>query len=73
MSLHRTSLTRHAASMRDADPDGVRRFARQKWHEDGTIILRPEDVARLDWQDRELVHAIMAKLHGPRATKGSTA
>ena len=72
MTITRTSLTRHAHAMRDPDPQGPRRLAKQKWHADGTIILLAEDVARLDWQDRELVRAVAAKQYGPRATKGST-
>lgn len=72
MTIRRTSLTAYAASMREPDPDGPRQLARRKWHEDGTIILLAEDVARLDWQDRELVRAVAAKQYGPRATKGST-
>ncbi|MBP6554636.1 MAG: hypothetical protein KA233_03050 [Novosphingobium sp.] len=63
-----TSLTRHAASMRDPDPDGPRRLAARKWHEDGAIVLLPESIERLDWQDRELVRAVATKIYGPRGT-----
>lgn len=63
-----TSLTRHAASMRDPDPDGARRLAARKWHEDGAIVLLPESIERLDWQDRELVRAVATKIYGPRGT-----
>lgn len=65
----RTSLTRYAPAMRDPDPDGPKRMAARKWHEDGTIILLPESIARLDWQDRELVEAITAKIYGLRGSK----
>ena len=64
--IRTTSLTKYAASMRDPDPDGAHRLAARKWHEDGSIILLPESIARLDWQDRELVNAIAAKIYGPR-------
>lgn len=61
-----TSLTRHAASMRDPDPDGARLLAARKWHEDGSVVLLPAQIATLDWQDRELVRAVAAKIYGPR-------
>lgn len=62
----RTSLTRYAPMMRDPDPDGARRMAARKFHEDGTVILLPDSIARLNWQDRELVKAIAEKLYGKR-------
>lgn len=66
MSLNRTSLTRYAPSMRDPDPKGAHKLAARQWHETGAIVLLPESIDRLDWQDRELVRAIAAKLYGPR-------
>lgn len=66
MSLNRISLTRHAAGMRDPDPNGARRMAARKWHDDGTIILMPDSIARLPWQDRELVQRIAGKIYGER-------
>ena len=62
----RTSLTPYAASMRDPDPAGAHRIAKQRWHEKGDIVLFAEDIDRLDWQDRELVKAIAAKRYGSR-------
>lgn len=62
----RTSLTRYAHMMRDEDPNGPKRMAARKWHEDGSVILLPDSIERLDWQDRELVRAIATKLYGPR-------
>ena len=62
----RTSLTPYAAYMRDPDPNGARRMAARKWHEDGTIILLPDSIERLSWQERELVKALGAKLYGQR-------
>ena len=61
-----TSLTRHAASMRDPDPDGALHLAARKWREDGSIVLLAESIERLDWQDRELVRAVATKIYGPR-------
>lgn len=69
MSLNRTSLTRYAATMRDPDPKGAHKLAARQWHEAGAIVLLPESIERLDWQDRELVRAIAAKLYGPREGK----
>ena len=62
----RTSLTPYAGSMRDPDPDGPHRLAAEMWHRDGSLVVRAESKARLDWQDRELLNAIGAKLYGPR-------
>ena len=62
----RTSLTPYAHLMRDEDPTGARRMAARKWHEDGTIIFLPDSIARLPWEDRELVLKIASKLYGER-------
>ena len=64
--MSRSSLTKYAPLMRDPDPDGARRMAARKWHEDGSIILLPESVERLPWQDRQIVQGIAAKLYGQR-------
>ena len=62
-----SSLTRYAPKMRDADPCGAHRLAKQQWHNTGAIVLLPDQIARLPWQDRELVQRIAAKQYGPRA------
>lgn len=62
----RTSLTPYAPAMRDPDPAGAMRLAARKWHDDGTIVLLPASIDRLDWQDRELVRSIAARIYGPR-------
>jgi hypothetical protein len=64
----RTSLTRYAPLMRDVDESGPHRLAARKWHEDGSIVLLPESIERLDWQDRELVRGIAARIYGQRET-----
>lgn len=64
--IHRTSLTRYAASMRDPDPDGARRLAKELWHRDGSIVLMADQINRMSWQDRELVRALAARLYGER-------
>jgi hypothetical protein len=61
-----SSLTRYAPRMRDADPNGAHRIAKRQWHESGAIVLLPDQIARLPWQDRELVQRIAAKQYGPR-------
>jgi len=62
----RTSLTPHAASMRDPDPEGAHRLAAEMWHRDGSIVIRAESKARMNWQDRELLDAIGTRIYGPR-------
>ncbi len=64
--LRRTSLTPYAATMRDPDPDGARKLAARQWHQDGTIVLLPDSIRRLNTMDRDLVEAIAAKHYGPR-------
>lgn len=64
--IRRTSLTPYARQMQDPDQNGARRMAARKWHEDGTVILLPESIARLDTMDREFVNAVAAKLYGKR-------
>lgn len=62
----RTSLTPYAHLMRDEEEGGARRMAARKWHEDGTIILLPDSIERLPWQDRELVQSVAARVYGER-------
>lgn len=66
MSINRTSLTPYARLMQDPDENGARRMAARKWHEDGTVILMPESMRRLPWQDRDLIEKIVAKIYGER-------
>ena len=66
MTLRRTSLTAYAPAMREADPRGAHGLARREWHNTGAVVLLPDQIARLDWQDRELVRAVAAKIYGPR-------
>lgn len=64
--INRTSLTPYARQMQDPDENGARRMAARKWHEDGTVILMPDSIQRLAWQDRELIEKIVAKIYGER-------
>jgi hypothetical protein len=64
--INRTSLTPYAESMQDPDPKGARRLAAQQWRIDGTIVLLPDSIKRLDPLDRDLVRAIATKIYGPR-------
>ncbi|WP_260927401.1 hypothetical protein [Novosphingobium sp. 9] len=60
----RTSLTRYAPQMRDADPQGPRRAAKEAWLRHGIVVIQPGDVSGMD---RELVEAIARRLHGARS------
>jgi hypothetical protein len=64
--VSRTSLTRYAPLMRETDPNGAHRIAKQQWHDIGAIVLLPDQIKRLAWQDRDLLNGIAAKLYGPR-------
>ena len=64
--MSRSSLTRYAPLMREPDPNGAHRLAKRQYHETGAITFLPDQIARLPWQDRELVNGIAAKLYGPR-------
>jgi hypothetical protein len=61
-----TSLTRYAPSMRDADPCGAHRLAKRQWHEQGAVTLLPDQIAKMSWQDRELLLALAARHYGKR-------
>lgn len=65
----RTSLTPYAAQMRDPDENRAHKLAARLWHDEGAIIIRAPSIARLDWQDRELLTALATKLYGKRETK----
>lgn len=67
--MSRTSLTRYAPLMRDEDPTAPHRMAAAAWHQTGMVVLTPESIKRLPWQDRELVEGIAAKLYGKREAK----
>lgn len=64
--MSRTSLTRYAPLMREPDPNGAHRLAKRQFHETGAITFLPDQLARMPWQDRELVTRIAAKHYGPR-------
>jgi hypothetical protein len=61
-----TSLTRYAPAMRDADPCGAHRLAKRHWHETGAVTFLPDQIAKMGWQDRELLNAIATRLYGKR-------
>ena len=64
--MSRTSLTRYAPIMREPDPCGAHRLAKRQFHETGAITFLPDQLARMPWQDRELVERIATKHYGPR-------
>jgi len=71
--VSRTSLTRYAPLMRETDPNGAHRIAKRQWHDTGAIVLLPDQIKRLAWQDRDLLNGIAAKLYGPRQEKKTDA
>lgn len=69
--MNRNFLTPYAPLMRDVDEAGARKFAAKLWHENGMVIFLPDSIERMDWQDKELVRALAAKLYGQRKDDGS--
>lgn len=67
--MNRTSLTKYANTFHDPDEEGAKKLAARKWHEDGSIVLLPASIQRLDPLDQDLVNAIAAKLYGKREAK----
>lgn len=64
--MSRGSLTRYAPLMREPDPCGAHRLAKRQYHQTGAITFLPDQLARMPWEDRELVNRIAAKHYGPR-------
>jgi hypothetical protein len=64
--MSRSSLTRYAPLMRDPDPNGAHRLAKRQFHETGAITFLPDQLARMPWQDREIVNRLASKEYGPR-------
>ena len=62
----RTSLTPFAASMRDPDPGGARKFAAKAWRDLGTAAFTAEQLRGMDRLDRELIEAVATRLYGRR-------
>lgn len=63
------SLSRYAPLMRDPDPNGAHRLAKRQFHETGAVTFLPDQIARMNWQDREFLNAIAARHYGSRGTK----
>ncbi len=69
MSGYRSSLARHAASMRDPNPANAREAARLAWKERGVLLINLEwltNEAGFTWGDRNMIEVIGDKLHGKR-------
>lgn len=65
----RSSLARHAPSMRDPDPANAKAAACKAWREQGMLLINLEwltNEAGFTYGDRMLVEAIGDKLHGKR-------
>jgi hypothetical protein len=61
--IRRTSLTNYAAFMREPDPEGRRRAAKEIWHENGIAVIFDGDCASIDWM---LIEAVANRLYGKR-------
>ena len=68
--MSRSSLTRFAPLMREPDPNGAHRLAKRQYHQTGAVTFLPDQMAKMSWQDRELVNAIAAKIYGKRNSHG---
>lgn len=62
--MSRTSLTRFAHMMNDADPAGPRRAAKELWGKHGIVVLFPEQMKAMAGLERELIQAIANKQYG---------
>lgn len=69
MTLSRTSLTGHAASMRDPSPENARREAKRAFHESGGKIILINTDWIPGWGDRQQAILLGEKLHGKRSAK----
>lgn len=63
MTSPRSSLAPYAASMRDPDPQGAQRAAKQLWHEKGIAVIFVDEIHGLE---RDMVMAIANKNYGKR-------
>lgn len=69
MTLHRTSLTAFAGSMREPSEENARREAKRAFHESqGKVILINTDWLT-GWGDRQQAILLGEKLHGKRSAK----
>lgn len=66
MTLHRTSLTRHAGSMRDPDPAEARRAARAAYETSEGEIVLINKAWLPNWADRKQLDLLAVKALGVR-------
>lgn len=64
--LSRTSLTPYARFMQEPDENGAKKMAARQWHQTGAVVILPDSIARMTWEDRDFLNAIAARLYGPR-------
>lgn len=66
MGEYRSSLGRHAAMMRDPDPQEAFLAKKRAWHEHGLAVFNPDDdfVQDGDYSNRELIRALANRLYG---------
>lgn len=69
--IHRTSLTPYARFMQEPDETGAKRLAARQWHQTGAVVILPDSIARMNWEDRDFLNALAARLYGAREQGGS--
>lgn len=62
-SRYPSPLAPYVATMRDPDPEGARKAARELWHKFGIAVVHPDDCHGLD---RQFIEAIANRVHGKR-------
>ena len=60
----RTSLERHVG--RSGDPDAVRRYAEQVYHQDRGAFFTKEQLAQMHWQHRAVIESELRRIFGNR-------
>lgn len=64
--MSRTSLTRFAPLMREADPSGAERACAELWHREGGVAFTADQLKRMGGLDRQFLEAAAAKHYGKR-------
>jgi hypothetical protein len=66
--MSRSSLTRYAPLMRDADPDAPLQMAKKAWHESGIVILFPDQIEKTQgWAAGQEARNLAARCYGKRS------
>lgn len=68
MTALRSSLARHAGTMRDPEVANARSAARAAYHDSGLVLINPDWLA--SWVDRQALIVLADKVHGKRRRTG---